>query len=405
MTKEIAESGLQRGARMYHESPEHRRLRTLGVECMRGGHIMCRDQHAQGGIERLGAVRVLHSRADGDACTVPPLFPYELRDTVAAILRDAVGEVPDVFVLRGSATPVDGLPSFVRVASAGDLEDALRHAPYLLIAPSAQVGRQVRAALPKSMAQTPVYAMVRSVAEAHEAYALSPPPDGLFIEGQVSEAELRALYRRQAESVPACGPYDGFSVGVLAHQGDYQLHLQALCAAAPPDVRVVAVGMPASLRQVQALVLPGGWSTIQGTIMQVSGVDKAVREFHGAGQPILAVCAGMILARREDGRACEHRINLDLLPVAIDNNELNGVYPVTGYPEPKVFSNGPVARPLGRQTLIDANEWDQGIRVLSRIESGRHAGKVVAVRSGHCFGFAFHEGIHGPFLDHCLAAC
>jgi 5'-phosphate synthase pdxT subunit len=90
-------------------------------------------------------------------------------------------------------------------------------------------------------------------------------------------------------------------VGVLALQGAFARHAAALrrLGAEPVEIRT-----PTQLREVDAVVLPGGESTTMSMLLESSHLFDALRERLDAGLPALGTCAGMILLGSEilDGR-------------------------------------------------------------------------------------------------------
>ncbi len=84
-------------------------------------------------------------------------------------------------------------------------------------------------------------------------------------------------------------------IGVLALQGDFAAHVQAL---ARLDVEAREVRKPAELTTVDGLIIPGGESTALLTLMG-DDFPPALRAFHAAGKPIYGTCAGLILVARE----------------------------------------------------------------------------------------------------------
>ncbi len=82
-------------------------------------------------------------------------------------------------------------------------------------------------------------------------------------------------------------------IGVLAVQGNFREHGAVLrrLGAEPVEVR-----LPEQLDGLDGLIIPGGESTTIGRLMQLYGLDEAVREFGG---PIFGTCAGMIVLDRD----------------------------------------------------------------------------------------------------------
>jgi 5'-phosphate synthase pdxT subunit len=84
-------------------------------------------------------------------------------------------------------------------------------------------------------------------------------------------------------------------IGVLALQGDFAAHAQALGRL---GVEVREIRKPEALAAVDGLVIPGGESTTLWKLMGEAFPD-ALRGFHAAGKPIYGTCAGLILLARE----------------------------------------------------------------------------------------------------------
>jgi pyridoxal 5'-phosphate synthase pdxT subunit len=82
-------------------------------------------------------------------------------------------------------------------------------------------------------------------------------------------------------------------IGVLAVQGNFREHAAVLrrLGAEPIEVR-----LPEHLQGLDGLILPGGESTAITRLMELYGLDDALREFEA---PIFGTCAGMIVLDRE----------------------------------------------------------------------------------------------------------
>jgi 5'-phosphate synthase pdxT subunit len=84
-------------------------------------------------------------------------------------------------------------------------------------------------------------------------------------------------------------------IGVLAIQGNYASHAQALTEAGAMPIEVRKPGQLASL---EGLVLPGGESTTMLKFLDKHGFFAALQEFC-ATHPVFGTCAGAILLARE----------------------------------------------------------------------------------------------------------
>ncbi|MEN0062774.1 MAG: pyridoxal 5'-phosphate synthase glutaminase subunit PdxT [Myxococcota bacterium] len=84
-------------------------------------------------------------------------------------------------------------------------------------------------------------------------------------------------------------------VGVLALQGDWRTHGEALDAARIPwkPVRVAR-----DLEACRGLVIPGGESTTLLRLLEPT-LTSTIERFIETGQPVLATCAGLIIAARD----------------------------------------------------------------------------------------------------------
>ncbi len=84
-------------------------------------------------------------------------------------------------------------------------------------------------------------------------------------------------------------------VGVLAIQGDYAAHAEALAevGAEPAEIR-----KPEELTGLDGLVLPGGESTTILKFLEKQGFFEALRAFCST-KPVFATCAGTILLARQ----------------------------------------------------------------------------------------------------------
>jgi len=86
------------------------------------------------------------------------------------------------------------------------------------------------------------------------------------------------------------------SIGVLALQGDFDLHRKALDRL---GIESVEVRLPRQLDQVGGLIMPGGESTTLLKLLDEWEFVPALEKFHAAGKPIMGTCAGLILLARD----------------------------------------------------------------------------------------------------------
>jgi len=85
-------------------------------------------------------------------------------------------------------------------------------------------------------------------------------------------------------------------VGVLALQGGFAPHVTALRALGH-DTMLVRTA--AELARIDGLVLPGGESSVMLRLLARESLDDALDTFVRSGRPVLATCAGLVLAARD----------------------------------------------------------------------------------------------------------
>ena len=84
-------------------------------------------------------------------------------------------------------------------------------------------------------------------------------------------------------------------IGVVALQGGFGAHARALRDLGHDAVEVRA---EADLDLLEGLIFPGGESTAQLRLIDRHGLGRALQQLAASGRPILATCAGLILAAR-----------------------------------------------------------------------------------------------------------
>jgi 5'-phosphate synthase pdxT subunit len=168
-----------------------------------------------------------------------------------------------------------------------------------------------------------------------------------------------------------------FTVGVLALQGDFEAHAKIL-AGLGAEAREVRV--PADLVGLDALVMPGGESTVMTLGIEREGLGEPLRELAGRGTPILGTCAGMIMLDRD---------HLNVLDILAQRNAFGrqlrsfeadlDVTDVPGGAVHAVFIRAPWVADVG-----------DGVEVLADVD-----GHPVAVRQGNVIAVSFHPELTG----------
>lgn len=109
----------------------------------------------------------------------------------------------------------------------------------------------------------------------------------------------------------------GIKVGVLALQGAFREHKQALTRL---GANVTEVRLPEQLSGLAGIVIPGGESTTMVKLMQLYGLDRALKTFYGEGGAVWGTCAGAIAVAQDiTGRPEQPR--LSLLDIEVARND------------------------------------------------------------------------------------
>ncbi|TML99125.1 MAG: pyridoxal 5'-phosphate synthase glutaminase subunit PdxT [Actinobacteria bacterium] len=174
------------------------------------------------------------------------------------------------------------------------------------------------------------------------------------------------------------------TVGILALQGGFEAHTKILRAlgAEPREVRV-----PADIEGLDALIIPGGESTVMTLGIDREGLGEPLRALAGSGVPVLGTCAGMIMLDRDhlgvlDIRTSRNAFGRQLRSFEAEI-ELAGVQ---GGPVHAVFIRAPWVA-----------EHGDGVEVLAMVD-----GHPVAVRQGRLLAVAFHPELAGETRLHQL---
>ncbi|WP_227352725.1 pyridoxal 5'-phosphate synthase glutaminase subunit PdxT [Haladaptatus salinisoli] len=182
--------------------------------------------------------------------------------------------------------------------------------------------------------------------------------------------------------------------GVIAVQGDVSEHADAIrraAAARGETAEVTEIRQSGVVPDCDLLCMPGGESTAISRLLQSEGIAPEIRSHVADGKPVLATCAGLIVAAADAG---DDRVeNLGLADVTVQRNafgrqkdSFEAPLDVTGLgdPFPAVFIRAPLIDDVGGAEVLA--EWD---------------GRPVAVRDGPVVGTSFHpeltpdDRIHG----------
>ncbi len=145
-------------------------------------------------------------------------------------------------------------------------------------------------------------------------------------------------------------------IGVLALQGNFAAHCEALRAAGAIPVEVRTAD---DLREVDGLVLPGGESTTMLKLLDVENLFEPLVEF-GREKPIFGTCAGAILLAKEVVHPVQR--SLGLMDLTVERNGYGrqidsriSKIDVEGHPAEAVFIRAPIIRRVGPDVSVLAS--------------------------------------------------
>ena len=171
------------------------------------------------------------------------------------------------------------------------------------------------------------------------------------------------------------------TVGVLALQGGHDAHVAALEQA---GVAARLCRTPQDFAGLDGLILPGGESGVQLRLIGRHGLEGAMRELAARGVPVLATCAGLILAARE---VSPQQPSFGWLDVAVERNawgrQVDSFEATDDAGARKlVFIRAPRVKTVGK-----------GVEVMATFR-----GEPVLIRQGAVVGAAYHPELAGAAL-------
>ena len=192
----------------------------------------------------------------------------------------------------------------------------------------------------------------------------------------------------------------GVNIGILAVQGDVAENILATKMAIEElgmEGIVTEVKTPEQISDLDGLVIPGGESTVIGTLSLVNGSLKKIKEKIASGMPVFGICAGMILLSKKAKDRVVGEMDqplLDFLDVKIERNAFGrqkdsfeseiSMDKIGISKFPGVFIRAPSILETGKD-----------VEVLSKFNE-----KIIAVKQGNILGTSFHPELTGDVSLH-----
>lgn len=146
-------------------------------------------------------------------------------------------------------------------------------------------------------------------------------------------------------------------IGVLALQGAFREHAQAFRRI---GADVVEVRLPADLKGLDGLVIPGGESTTIMHLAQLYGLDDAIRGYRG---PIFGTCAGMIVLDRDHLGLADLEVDRNAYGRQVKSFEADVALTGDARPLRGVFIRAPRVRALGPDVEVLGELSDEPVLV------------------------------------------
>lgn len=181
-------------------------------------------------------------------------------------------------------------------------------------------------------------------------------------------------------------------IGVLALQGDVREHVAMLTAL---GANVAEVRTPQQFEGVDALVIPGGESSVIDKLTRLFDLREPIRQRLSAGMPALGTCAGLIMLAERLADGIDGQQTFGGLDVTVQRNAFGAQVDSfeTALTIPTVSSH-PVRAAFIRAPIV--TEVGAGVEVLAKLDDGR----IVAVQSGNVIGISFHPEVEGETAIH-----
>ena len=187
------------------------------------------------------------------------------------------------------------------------------------------------------------------------------------------------------------------TAGVVAVQGDVSEHAEAVRRAGSAhdrEVTVEEIRTAGTVPDCDLLLLPGGESTAISRLLRSEGIADEIVAHVDADKPVLATCAGLIVASTDAG---DDRVDeLGVVDASVERNafgrqkdSFEAPLDVTGLDDsfPAVFIRAPLIADVGDDAEVLA-EWE---------------GRPVAVRDGPVVATSFHPELTPDSRIHGLA--
>jgi 5'-phosphate synthase pdxT subunit len=190
------------------------------------------------------------------------------------------------------------------------------------------------------------------------------------------------------------------TIGVLGLQGDIEENVVATSQALQElhmDGSVGMVRYPEEIEKIDGLILPGGETTVQSTLVAIQRSLPVIKKRISEGMPVLGTCAGMIMLSK---RAYDRIVGdtkqklIGNLDIVIERNAFGR--------QNDSFEADLSLSMLGKEAFKGVfirapavNEVGKDVEVIGKLNN-----RIVAVKQKNIIGTAFHPELSGDSRMH-----
>jgi 5'-phosphate synthase pdxT subunit len=190
------------------------------------------------------------------------------------------------------------------------------------------------------------------------------------------------------------------TIGVLGLQGDIEENVSATNQALQElhiNGNVDSVRYPEEIERIDGLILPGGESTVQSSLVAIQRSMPVIKKRISEGMPVLGTCAGMIMLSK---RAYDRIVgdtkqkligNLDIViernAFGRQNDSFEADLPLS------ILGNEPFKGVFIRAPAV--SEVGKDVEVIGKLNN-----KIVAVKQKNIIGTSFHPELSGDSRMH-----
>ena len=182
-------------------------------------------------------------------------------------------------------------------------------------------------------------------------------------------------------------------IGVLALQGDFREHIEAVKASGHAGL---SVRRPEELEEVDALILPGGESTAIALLAQTFQIFQPIRDRIASGMPVYGSCAGMILLADRIIDGVQDQATFGGIDMTVRRNAFGRQ--VDSFESDLKFNGEPLRAVFIRAPWVE--EVGEKVVVLSEVDRGDGVRRPVTVRQGSLLATSFHPELTGDLRVH-----